>query len=321
MTTRPSPRLRPAFTLVELPAMSRGKRGAFTLVELLVVIGIIAVLIGILLPVLSSARRTANITKCSSALRQIAYAFTMYSKENRDMYPVIKWERPDLIAKGFDSAKASNYWQDFLLPYAARNNAETRDQQNATSSDPASQAQIRIKKSVFWGCPNWAGSRGGQNEWLDQEGISLYDTGYCMNPYPFFTRQTGGYSTWKDQTAMDAKGNIQGKWYNYRKWSPYADKCLVIENTFWYLMVVPTDPAAAEPRVQPQPFSGRTLPTQAGGNNIDRYRHGKYPRNDGTNFLDNGGGQVKLNILYGDGHVDLAINMKTVYKSFILRDP
>ncbi len=62
-------------------------RRAFTLVELLVVIGIIAVLIGVLLPTLSNARESANRTKCLSNMRQIVIAFTMYLNDNDGRFP------------------------------------------------------------------------------------------------------------------------------------------------------------------------------------------------------------------------------------------
>ncbi len=91
----------------------------FTLVELLVVIGIIALLIGILLPTLSKARESANQVKCASNLRSIGQGIFVYAVDNRGVLPAAYNYVGDQIVNGNQTVTVPNrgyvHWSSYLL--------------------------------------------------------------------------------------------------------------------------------------------------------------------------------------------------------------
>jgi prepilin-type N-terminal cleavage/methylation domain-containing protein/prepilin-type processing-associated H-X9-DG protein len=73
-------------------------RYGFTLVELLVVIGIIAVLLAVLLPALARARESARQTACANNLKQLTAGMLMYANDNKGYVPTWNWEFRDPLA-------------------------------------------------------------------------------------------------------------------------------------------------------------------------------------------------------------------------------
>jgi len=85
----------------------QNKRTGFTLIELLVVIAIIALLVGILLPALASARGAARDTKCRSSMQQLTLALNVYTNDYKGQFPPVLDNAPDQ-----QTGKLSMIWYD-----------------------------------------------------------------------------------------------------------------------------------------------------------------------------------------------------------------
>ncbi len=82
-------------------------RRAFTLVELLMVIAIIAILAALLLPVLSRSKITAQGVQCTNNHRQLILAWSMYCHDNNDQIPILENWVAGNMSDAFDATNAS----------------------------------------------------------------------------------------------------------------------------------------------------------------------------------------------------------------------
>ena len=120
--------LRPVFKKHKI----NSSRWAFTLVELLVVISIIALLVSILLPALNKAREQAKSGVCKSNLRQISLGFLYYAEDNNNRFP----SRTPINTSVYYSAYTEqlvgqNYWNFFWI-HGANPNWKFLLEQNTT---------------------------------------------------------------------------------------------------------------------------------------------------------------------------------------------
>ncbi len=241
--------------------MKRVQRRAFTLVELLVVIGIIAVLIAILLPALQAARRQAQTVKCAAALREIGNAFLLYATENRQFMPPVRIDNYDISGLYHDFAAAADtprdrianygYWYSFLSKYLIK-------RQTGFALFDADDAG-EVQKTVVFGCPNFTPYTGGTNAINIVGGINRQYTGYGMNIWPRFSasvpifgedwpRGTGGMQNIDHTSNFDAKNypaaftSSARVWYKIEDFLEPAERLLVADAYWWKAESKAVDP-------------------------------------------------------------------------------
>jgi len=182
------------------------RRRAFTLVELLVVIGIIAILIAILLPVLSRVKRHAATVKCASNLRQLAIGWGMYAESSKGWSVPARLPEIPGSRNLYDIGMGLTYrprWYEVL-------GAQTRafafhDPLPADINDRQVENELYICPAV----PEWTNCRNfsyGYNfQFLGNERLKERGKGFINYPVPISRIRTG-----ETVLAADSMGTAAG---------------------------------------------------------------------------------------------------------------
>ena len=244
------------------------RQAGFTLVELLVVIGIIALLISILLPSLGSARRQARSVKCMAALREIGNGFQMYSIEYRGYWPVAVHDMGNPKYPVTDPLR----WPDLIAKYVAKGD-------NITKADDI--YKIR-QSSVIWGCPEWAKT-------LESDDVSFTDkvrVGYGMNPYATY------YEDGNNVNNLAYITNTRGRYVKQTEWKKPTDRCLIADSVAHVLQMTST----ISPTHKWQQFDAVSVDPLAF--HVDGGRHGGPEVTKEKSYRSR-----YMNMLFCDGHV------------------
>lgn len=119
-------------------------RHGFSLTELLIVVGIIAILASILLPTLKLVRTMARTAVCAASMRQAGLGTMAYSVDHRGLMPRTR-------------SSGGTGWIGSVSPYVE--SSADDGSQNAVDGSSIGNAAQAARRDVLWGCPEWAGNR------------------------------------------------------------------------------------------------------------------------------------------------------------------
>lgn len=240
---------------------------AFTLIELLVVISTIALLIGILLPTLSSARSVAESAACLSNQRQIGVAHALYATENKQL--IVPPQIEDPTAGNFTGTNTL-FWFEILA-----------DTMIGSKRDASGNRNEFITENFI--CPTFDVAR------TEGEGGNS-KTGYGLNPYLVDNYEPGGtqsgdyleYNPVPDASDPDTFPN--GQFFTYDQ---------MVRQSEWILNGDSYEPVGLKPSI-----TGGNAYWRINPNTARRWRGGEPDRHSGMDYKDT----MRANYAFVDGH-------------------